>query len=77
MQVGRMTQPIELIIEEPALGSFVWRLLETDAEGANPKVLRDAFDPADTYEAALAAGQRALYSEIRRRAPSQPANQSA
>ena len=68
MQVGRMTQPIELIIEEPALGSFVWRLLETDANGANPKVLRDAFDPADTYEAALAAGQRALQSEIRRRA---------
>jgi hypothetical protein len=63
-----MTQPIELIIEEPALGSYVWRLLETDTNGANPKVLRDAFDPADTYEAALAAGQRALQSEIRRRA---------
>ena len=77
MQVARMTQPIELIIEEPALGSFVWRLLETDANGANPKVLRDAFDPADTYEAALAAGQRALHSEIRRRAPSQARAQSA
>ena len=63
-----MTHPIELIIEEPALGSYVWRLLETDTDGANPKVLRDAFDPADTYEAALAAGQRALQSEIRRRA---------
>ncbi|WP_431125152.1 hypothetical protein [Variovorax paradoxus] len=63
-----MTQPIELIIEEPALGSYVWRLLETDTEGANPKVLRDAFDAADTYEAALAAGQRALQTEIRRRA---------
>ena len=77
MQVGRMTQPIELIIEEPALGSFVWRLLETDANGANPKVLRDAFDPADTYEAALAAGQRALHSEIRRRAPNQAQAQGA
>lgn len=63
-----MTQPIELIIEEPALGSYVWRLLETDAEGTNPKVLRDAFDAADTYEGALAAGQRALQTEIRRRA---------
>jgi hypothetical protein len=66
-----MTQPIELIVEEPAVGSYVWRLLETDANGGNPKVLRDAFDPADTYEAALAAGQRALQSEIRKRhAPS-------
>ncbi|BEP63671.1 hypothetical protein GmRootV213_42250 [Variovorax sp. V213] len=63
-----MTHPIELIIEEPALGSYVWRLLETDAEGANPKVLHGAFDAADTYEAALAAGQRALQTEIRRRA---------
>ena len=65
-----MTHPIELIIEEPALGSYVWRLLETDAEGANPKVLRDAFDSADSYEAALAAGQRALQTEIRRRTSS-------
>ena len=65
-----MTHPIELIIEEPALGSYVWRLLETDAEGTNPKVLRDAFDAADTYEAALAAGQRALQTEIRRRTSS-------
>ncbi|SDJ60004.1 hypothetical protein [Variovorax sp. OV700] len=65
-----MTHPIELIIEEPALGSYVWRLLETDTEGTNPKVLRDAFDAADTYEAALAAGQRALQTEIRRRTSS-------
>jgi len=68
-----MTHPIELIIEEPALGSYVWRLLETDTDGANPKVLRDAFDAADTYEGALAAGQRALQSEIRRRASSSQA----
>lgn len=63
-----MTHPIELIVEERALGAYVWRLLETDANGGHPTVLRDAFDPADTYEAALAAGQRALQSEIRRRA---------
>jgi hypothetical protein len=60
-----MTHPIELIVEEPAPGSFVWRLLETDADGANRTVLRSAFDPADSYEAALASGQRALRSEIR------------
>ena len=60
-----MTHPIELIIEEPVPGSFVWRLLETDANGANPTVLRSAFDAADSYEAALASGQRALHSEIR------------
>lgn len=60
-----MTHPIELIIEEPVPGSFVWRLLETDANGAHPTVLRSAFDAADSYEAALASGQRALHSEIR------------
>ncbi len=60
-----MTHPIELIIEEPVPGSFVWRLLETDANGVNPTVLRSAFDAADSYEAALASGQRALHSEIR------------
>ena len=65
-----MTHPIELIIEEPALGSYVWRLLETDTEGAHPKVLRADFDAADSYEAALAAGQRALQTEIRRRTSS-------
>ena len=63
-----MTQPIELIVEEPLPGSFVWRLLETDTNGANPKVLRMAPDSADTYEGALAAGQAALHSEIRRHA---------
>jgi hypothetical protein len=60
-----MTHPIELTVEEPAPGSFVWRLLETDADGANRTVLRSAFDAADSYEAALASGQRALRSEIR------------
>lgn len=57
--------PIELIVDEPTPGSFVWRLLETDADGAHPTVLRSAFDAADSYEVALAAGQRALHSEIR------------
>lgn len=63
-----MTQPIELLVVEPAPGSYVWRLLLTDDKGANPKVLRMAPDPADTYEEALAAGQAALHSEIRRHA---------
>ncbi|MDM0110674.1 hypothetical protein QTI66_00855 [Variovorax sp. J22R133] len=64
-----MKQPIELIVAEPQPGRFVWRLLETDTEGANPKILVSAFDPVDTYEEALASGQRALQSEIRHRAP--------
>lgn len=63
--VGVMTHPIELIIDEPAPGSFVWRLLETDTDGAHPTVLRCAFDPVESYELALASGQRALRSEMR------------
>jgi len=68
-----MTKPIELIVEEPMPGSFVWRLLETDAKGEHPRVIGSAFDPLDSYEVALAAGQGALNSEIRRRSP--PAQQ--
>lgn len=63
-----MTHPIELIVDEPAPGSYVWRLLETDNGGDHPRILRSAFDPADSYESALASGQRALQSEIRQRA---------
>ncbi|MDM0043951.1 hypothetical protein QTH91_05620 [Variovorax dokdonensis] len=62
-----MTQPIELIVAEPMPGSYVWRLLETDEQGGNARVIRAAFDPLDSYEVALAAGQGALDHEIRRR----------
>ncbi|MET3180749.1 hypothetical protein ABL840_14260 [Variovorax sp. NFACC27] len=64
-----MTHPIELTIEEPLPGAFVWQLLETDDQGTHPRVLRKAFEPAESYELALSSGQRALQSEIRHRAP--------
>jgi hypothetical protein len=63
-----MTPAIKLIIDEPTPGSFVWTLLETDDKGANPLTLSSAQDSADSYELALASGQRALDSVIRRRA---------
>jgi hypothetical protein len=66
-KVGDMTQPIELTIEEPLPGAFVWRLLETDAQGESPRILRSAYDASENYETALSAGQRALQSEIRQR----------
>ena len=64
-----MTHPIELTIEEPLPGAFVWQLLETDDQGKRPRVLRKAFEPAESDELALSSGQRALQSEIRHRAP--------
>ncbi|RUR65637.1 hypothetical protein EJP67_01045 [Variovorax guangxiensis] len=64
-----MTHPIELTIEEPLPGAFVWQLLETDDQGKRPRVLRKAFEPVESYELALSSGQRALQSEIRHRAP--------
>lgn len=57
----------KLTIEEPLPGAFVWRLLETDAQGASPRILRSAYDASENYETALSAGQRALQSEIRQR----------
>lgn len=64
-----MTHPIELTIEEPLPGAYVWQLLETDDQGTHPRVLRRAYDPAESYELALSSGQRALQSEIRHRTP--------
>jgi hypothetical protein len=61
--------PIKLTIEEPTPGAFVWKLLQTDTQGTHPLVLRTADDTAESYELALSSGQRALDSEIRKRAP--------
>jgi len=61
-----MKNPIKLVIDEPAPGSYIWTLLETDAGGAPRKVLRSAEYGADTYEAALAAGTRMMDAEIRK-----------
>ena len=61
-----MKNPIKLVIDEPAPGSYIWTLLETDATGAPHKVLRAAEYGADTYEAALAAGTRIMDAEIRK-----------
>jgi hypothetical protein len=64
-----MKNPIKLVIDEPAPGSFVWTLLETDPGGQPHKVIKSAEYGADTYEAALAAGTRAMDAEIRHGAP--------
>lgn len=63
-----MKPAIKLIIDEPTPGSYAWTLLETDDKGANPLRIASAEDTVDTYELALASGQRALDSVIRRRA---------
>ncbi|MDB5827293.1 MAG: hypothetical protein JWQ73_1513 [Variovorax sp.] len=65
-----MKQPIKLTVSEPTPGSYVWTLLETDADGASPLVLRKAEDAAESYEVALASGQRALASALRVRTAS-------
>lgn len=65
-----MTTSLKLIVDEPAAGQFVWTLQETDPEGGHPLILRSGGDPAGSYEEALAAGQRALATEIRNRSVS-------
>lgn len=60
-----MNNPIKLAVSEPAPGSYVWTLLETDIEGASPVVLRKAEDAVETYEVALASEQRALAAALR------------
>lgn len=61
-----MKNPIKLVIDEPAPGSFIWTLLECDAGGAPRRVVRAAEYGADTYEAALATGTRMMDAEIRK-----------
>jgi hypothetical protein len=69
-----MKNPIKLVVDERAPGSFIWTLLECDAGGSPRKVVRAAEYGADTYEAALAAGTRMMDAEIRRNAaPARPA----
>jgi hypothetical protein len=63
-----MKNPIKLVVDERAPGSFIWTLLECDAGGAPHKVLRAAEYGADTYEGALAAGTRMMDAEIRKNA---------
>jgi hypothetical protein len=60
--------PIKLTIDEPAPGAFVWTLLQTDDSGSPQKVMKAAEDGYDSYEAALAAGTRAMDAELRRSA---------
>lgn len=60
--------PIKLTIDEAAPGFFIWTLLQTDDNGAPQKVLKAAEYEADTYEAALAAGTRAMDAELRKSA---------
>ena len=66
--IGAMKNPIKLVIDERPAGSFLWTLLECDADGAAHKVLRAAEYASDSYEAALAAGTRIMDGEIRRNA---------
>jgi len=63
-----MTTPIKLTVDERLPGQFVWTLFQTQADGSHPLVVRQSDGPVDSYELALASGQRALGSAIRERA---------
>ncbi len=66
-----MTHPtLKLVIEEPAPGTYVWALMETDARGKTVKVARRADDACDSYETALAVGTRRLNAQLHAQTPS-------
>ncbi|KQP02921.1 MAG: hypothetical protein DI587_16545 [Variovorax paradoxus] len=69
-----MTHPsMQLLVEEPMPGAFVWTLAETDARGRPTRVARRALEPSDSYEAALAAGTHALNVQMRAQPAPAPA----
>lgn len=59
-------EPLQLSVEEPQPGVFLWVLMQTDARGAPVRVARRAEEGCDSYEAALAAGTRALDAQLHR-----------
>lgn len=61
-----MTHPaLKLIVEELQPGAFVWKLQQTDGNGQPTRTVREGESPADSYEAALASGTRALQAALR------------
>ncbi len=60
-----MTHPsLQLLIQEPVPGAFVWTLMETDGHGKTVKTARRSDDTFESYEAALAVGTRALHAQL-------------
>ena len=55
-------------IDEPAPGQYFWRVIESDARGQQQLILRTADESATSYELALASGQLALKSAMRKEA---------
>ena len=59
-------EPLQLSVEEPQPGDFLWVLMETDARGRPLRITRRAEAACGSYEAALAAGTRALNAQMHR-----------
>lgn len=60
-----MTHPsVRLQVQEASPGAFLWTLMETDADGTPTQVARRSEDAFESYEAALAAGTRALNAQL-------------
>jgi|GEM_PF-1768201 len=55
---------LRLIVDEPMPGSFFWALVESDEGATSEKEVQAAEAAADSYEAALAAGTRALQRRV-------------
>ncbi len=58
-------KPVKLIIDEPAPGSFYWVLVQTGSDGTGGAELKSSEASAESYEAALASGTRALEAVLR------------
>lgn len=56
--------PVQLVVQEASPGAFLWALMETDANGTPTRVARRAESDFPSYEAALAAGTRALNAQL-------------
>lgn len=55
-----MSQPFELLIDEPVAGHFLWKLVKQIEPGAKPEIVDFATGPLPSRQAALEAGQASL-----------------
>lgn len=55
---------LRLIVDEPMPGAYYWALVESDDRGEAPHEVQSAEAASDSYEAALAAGTRALQRRL-------------
>lgn len=58
--MNQMSQALELLIEEPVAGQFLWKVLKPIGSGIKPHIVDFAMGPLPSRQAALDAGNASM-----------------